>query len=932
LVTASLKWTFLHKDETPGTDYVHAEVAHQKMVKDLTARCIEACVSIDAISFLFDEVYEIFEEHERLDVFVDTLEPYILDNQITDVPPVIVKDITSHFVGRNQHQRLEQIICHINPASLDIDQITSMCREYGLYDAFAYVYNNALNDYVTPLVEFIDLIRDFLAKPFQLRYSTELIDHEKTDITSSAFLPYKVFPYLSYILTGRVYPTGEDLSDDEAYEAKQSIYSFLFSGRNLSWPPNRGPLIRTTSSEDVLEPTFPYLRLLLRFDAPTFFQAMDEAFEDRFLNGADTATTNGNSDSFSRAINRQFIINIFFEVMAPPRSSDIIYLYMFIARNLPKYPQFILLNDTRIESIILELCAYGAGEMAEEAQLAVEYLLSVYKPSDPEKMIQAYQDAHFYRILKHTLRAEGRYTELLDIYLRDQEQTEVFDCADGLLRGGSILTAKQREAVKGFLVQHIQDLVSIDVPRTATTFERFVPERQPDMVEQLKDDDEILFTYLDTIISNEQMLESATWIDVNVRELYIAKLCQFRPTEVTMFLDSMAIDKVRVEKILPVLERYRIIDAVILLLRRAGMIKEAMNKLVIHISNLHRDIVAMIQYGGRIDDVDLLVAEIGKYASVGADLCETFSKETKVVTNPIKKSKRKELVLNDAEQMWLSLLETVVTVTRTITTAITANNGKVNGEVPHPPPPILNSLRVVVQNLFTRLLTLTSSTPSSANLSANLSARRASSIHVSFLSILRQFLQNLASTPLTDLRSILSSIFDAYRYERQLIEVTSKLVEADLFQDFLRAKHERERGWRPLSNNCMACGRIMFGPGAKGKIFSKWEQRRLEAAERKMARDESRREYVLSLTAAPEGKGKGKSVDIRPSEDDTVMNQDTAEDIEGDIVVFGCGHAYHRQCLTELTGKVVQDEGVVGEGDGNLEARFRCIVCESQVA
>jgi hypothetical protein len=57
------------------------------------------------------------------------------------------------------------------------------------------------------------------------------------------------------------------------------------------------------------------------------------------------------------------------------------------------------------------------------------------------------------------------------------------------------------------------------------------------------------------------------------------------------------------------------------------------------------------------------------------------------------------------------------------------------------------------------------------------------------------FLQNLSSSPLTDLRSVLSSIFDAYRYEKQLIKVTSRLVDADLFQEIVTAKKERECGW-----------------------------------------------------------------------------------------------------------------------------------------
>jgi hypothetical protein len=121
----------------------------------------------------------------------------------------------------------------------------------------------------------------------------------------------------------------------------------------------------------------------------------------------------------------------------------------------------------------------------------------------------------------------------------------------------------------------------------------------------------------------------------------------------------------------------------------------------------------------------------------------------------------------------------------------------------------------------------------------------------------------------------------------------------------------------------MACGRIVFGPGAKGSIFAKWEQRRLQAKEKKMAQDEARRQEHrrTSTSATPNGKGKGKSVDLIPSPVD-IPEVLPINDIEGDIVIFGCGHAYHRICLAQLGGNVQN------EGDGSLEERPRCLVCE----
>src|SRR5207253_5358995 len=109
-----------------------------------------------------------------------------------------------------------------------------------------------------------------------------------------------------------------------------------------------------------------YLRLILRFDASSFLSALNEAFEDPFLNGpADQTTTDMRGEGteeqmFARSVNRQYIITILQEVMNskefPPQ--DTVYLNMFIARNLPKFQQFVLLTGSALNSVLVGLCNY----------------------------------------------------------------------------------------------------------------------------------------------------------------------------------------------------------------------------------------------------------------------------------------------------------------------------------------------------------------------------------------------------------------------------------------------------------------------------------------------------------------------------------------------------------------------------------------------
>ena len=176
----------------------------------------------------------------------------------------------------------------------------------------------------------------------------------------------KMFPYMSYTFSGRIYPTGETMGEQEALKAKAELYWFLFSGKTISWPRGSGkPFLTKPSSKN--EPSFPYLRMILKFDAPSFLSVLNEAFEDAFLNDSPDRAVNGGTDRnmpeehvFGLTVNRQYIVSILLEVMSPSDFAieDTIYLDMFVARNLPKFPQYLLLSGTSLHKVLIGLCNY----------------------------------------------------------------------------------------------------------------------------------------------------------------------------------------------------------------------------------------------------------------------------------------------------------------------------------------------------------------------------------------------------------------------------------------------------------------------------------------------------------------------------------------------------------------------------------------------
>ncbi|CAO3585498.1 unnamed protein product [Absidia cylindrospora] len=289
---------------------------------DLAKCCVDACLSINDQDFLFETAYEQFAEHGVHGLFLQVLENYIVSDQLRDIPPAIMKDLVTHYSTHGRLTALERVIWHVNPQCLDIDQVVGVCQREGLYEAMMYVWNRSMDDFVSPLVEMLKVIRH------SLKLSDEAIsDRTHWDNNLSASMTQqqqqriqaeKVFEYLKMVLQGRTFPEGALMPNSRGNEARSAVYSFVFSGRCVVWPRVGGKLILTVDeSETTAEPTYPYLRLLLRFNTKKFLEALEVAFEDPWLNGGDDMLTSTFEEDVlqGKVISRQIIVNTLLDVM-----------------------------------------------------------------------------------------------------------------------------------------------------------------------------------------------------------------------------------------------------------------------------------------------------------------------------------------------------------------------------------------------------------------------------------------------------------------------------------------------------------------------------------------------------------------------------------------------------------------------------------------
>lgn len=926
IMTASLKFAFgqLQKGST---------VAEDVSLGGLAEACFEACLSLGNIDFLFDEAYEWYEEGNSEGIFLETLEPHILEKHITTIPPTVVKTMVTHFVSKGNENRLEEMICHMDIATLDIDQITILCKQHNLYDALIYVWNQALSDYVTPLIDLLTLLVPIIEN----KGFTNGNAMEDPVLSVNAL---KMFPYLSYTFTGRIYPTGELLEDEQALNAKAELYWFLFSGKTITWPKGSEKPFLTKSSPNQ-EQSFPYLRLILKFDAPSFLSALNEGFEDSFLNDTPERAVNGGSSHnlpeervFGLSVNRQYIITILLEVMNGNdfAAKDTIYLDMFIARNLPKFPQYLLLPGTALHKVLTGLCNYPGEDIADDAQLSAEYLLSVYHPPDFLSLVPLFRNARFYRVLKHMYKSERQHNKLIEMYFEDPDDREsIFSCLAECLRSHSGLTKRQIKEVHEVIEAHARELVNINPTRTAETIDLYAPSLHQKLLDSIVNDPEVQYVYLHTLLESIGKEGSVPNREsrADFTEHYVQLMCKFDPSHVVDFVELVQTSDLHLEKVLPYLEESGVIDAAVILMSRDGQIREAMDRLVKHLQMLEAAFVGLLS--GSTEDMESiqleeaaedLLAALQKYTNVGIWLCQGQTKASRPAAPILRKKGAAKSELLPEEVLWLDLIDVTVHITRHISASLSDFDGLPAENIQSDK--LLTKLRILVQRAFTALLTSTSTpSPSGASLS--------------FLRILRAFLTraSISSPNLSDLRAVLTSIFSAYAYEEIILSLANRLLDKDLFVNVKAAAKLRQRGWRPRGSTCEGCGRRVWGPGVTGDIFGEWEKKQ----ELQLKRREERR---AEQNEGHSGRGKGRAhtrnvskASMTETTRHRAMGNDPAANAGGGsgvgseselgaqkelepLVVLACRHIYHQSCL-----EVIQASNEI-PGDISDGREFRC--------
>lgn len=795
LMVASARYAFSEDRMTDGTHVTPdgRGVDRTSLFEGLVAACARACITLDDYEFLFEDLFQQYDDAGIARIFLRQLEIFVLDDKIASVPARITQRLVALHEEEGHPDLAERVIWHIDPACLDINQAIVLCQTYYLYDALIYVYTRAMRDYVSPVVELLDLIRRV-----QQHRKSRVEPQGNLDIPDAALEPivmnaYKIYPYLANILTGLTYPSEEPLDLDEGFQAKKDVYTFLFFGHSSVWPVGEGGrLVLTADEEGGVEPTYPYARLLLRFDAESFLHSLDIAFEDAYLNDE------------SQGVSRLVIVKILLDILSSSCLSplDVTFVHIFIARNVPKYPQFIQIAPSALHGILIGLADQSDPSTREDRQLAAEYLLSAYTPHDSDHILRLFEDAGFYRILRSWHHQERQWAPLISAYLHDTDlyPAEIFTSVDDVLQTAArankdTLPANVLATISGALPR----LLKASIASTACLVDKHVPEYHEKALQTLgRDATHEQLMYLHHLLGPpcSEDVEYITTLraggpSVKVtqpqRLLYVSLQCQYNPSAVIQVLKYIPSNLLDWPQVMRICEDMAVYHAVVWAINWKGDPREALSKAETFEKCLTLNIVQALSGDTSLevaDDIDKTVSSLEDVGRMSIAICLEHSQGPSKADVPL-------------EDIWFQLISSQINCVQSLLhTCSEAAISDLTSESEYIELQrrTLSAMRSLVQETFGALVSITSTTT------------------VSFPRLFKRLVDTATDahrsmgTPYTEFRTILMGMLESYRSDGDLLFITKHLIDRDLFETVEEFASQRGRGWTPVSHGtCSYC-------------------------------------------------------------------------------------------------------------------------------
>ncbi|XP_077997967.1 vacuolar protein sorting-associated protein 8 homolog isoform X1 [Glandiceps talaboti] len=518
--------------------------------QEVVPLCVEYCLTLQKTDILFSTLYEKFSEDTiAKGVFLECLEPYILNDKLVSITPIVMKAFVEHYELKGMLQNVEACIVHMDVASLDIHQVVSLCWAHGLYDAILYIYNKGMSDYVTPLEELLTVLQS------AIKSSRQLTDEQIK-------LGNKLLVYISCCLAGRAYPFG-DIDEESVHTVKESVFKCITT------------LHTKNRKED--ETAYPHLKTLLQFDTREFLNVLALAFEEPEFDSPE--------GMYPYTVqSRQHVVDILLQIMVESigfSPTEIGCLFTFLARQMAKHENSIQVNRLLFEQVLEFLSNPDDESRHEERQQALLELLNAggLQQVNESRLLTLAENARFYRVCELLYDRRRDYFKILECYLKDSaRQHQAFFFVHGVMSEG-FYTQEEKDALQQQVIQHLEELVTIDNKAMGQLILSDLTHPIADIVTKFESKPVVLYECLKGVFYHKETSGSAihvreqAMIEPEVQEKYIELMCIYNINDVYTYIRNT--ENYRIEETLEIVRKYKLTNATAYLLEKAGDIQGA---------------------------------------------------------------------------------------------------------------------------------------------------------------------------------------------------------------------------------------------------------------------------------------------------------------------------------------------------------------------
>ena len=521
---------------------------------EIVTTCVDYCIQLENTELLFGKLWDLVSEVEGLKAsYLHALESPLLDGSLRPrLPPLIAQQLVALYDQEEKVDSLQAIIVLLDVDCLDIHQVTTICRQRGLWEALIHLQTTALGDYTAPIHQLVPTLQSLLkaAKDSPTRDSIQLGN--------------AILVYTSCCLAGRGFPRDE-LPDGKSQRAKTDVLRALLS--------------QHSSLANDAERQYPYLRTLLQFDAKGFLDVIAIAFQEPEFT----------SEMGLRQ--RQRLIDILLSIVMPrtplsPRNTDYItdeqrnLVLIFIANEVAE--NTVNLEPSMLNNMIEILCTDSSTGSSKELKTDKENaLLELLRSKklrniSDNTLLNLAERANFMRVAELLYSAREDWIAVCRcMILHPSRHHDIWLWLKHL----------SSSSLQAVVMANAEALVGIGASQFALLIATHMQSKVDEILQKLESTPNLQYSLLETLYQIVQYREEDISLELTTEllEKYLELMCELQPERVVDHIQG--VHGCRLDEALKIVQAAQHKDAEAVMLEKLGNYQDAFDILLKEFQN-----------------------------------------------------------------------------------------------------------------------------------------------------------------------------------------------------------------------------------------------------------------------------------------------------------------------------------------------------------